>query len=107
MIQEEIVRYLQKEKIFCHSVPNEADGRSKMRQAQLVAMGLRGGVADLVVWWPSMEGIRIGYLEVKAKKGIQSERQKTFESLCKTNGIRYDLVRSLEEVMEIRETYKI
>ncbi len=96
-IQQEIVQFLQSENIFCHSVPNEAGGRSMIAQSQLVAMGLRSGVADLVVWWPD----GIGYVEVKDRKGKQSKRQIVFEQKCKDHGIDYRLVRSVEDVRAI------
>ena len=98
-IQQEIVAFLQGRKIFCHSVPNEAGGRSMAMQSHLVAMGLRSGVADLVVWWPD----GIGYLEVKDRKGRQSQRQEVFERMCHEHGIDYSLARSVEDVAGMLE----
>lgn len=100
-IQQEIVLFLQSQKVFCHSVPNEGAGRDAIRSAKLVATGLRAGVADLVVWWPAPDGIQIGYIEVKDRKGKQSPRQIAFEEKCRGAGIPYDLVRSAEEVGEL------
>jgi len=97
-IQAAIVQYLQSKKIFFHSVPNEAAGRNKVAQMQLVTMGLRAGVADLVVWWPCKEGVSIGYLEVKTSTGVLSPRQKKFLDRCRDTGIRYDVARSVEDV---------
>lgn len=101
-IQAEVVQYLQSQKIFCHSVPNEAAGTQMIRQMQLIAMGLRKGVADLVVWWP--DG-RIGYLEMKDRKGRQSDVQKVFEKRCNDYGVRYDLARSVEDVKKLVGKY--
>lgn len=105
-IQQEIVLYLQAHGIFCHSVPNEGAGGDAIRSSKLVAMGMRAGVADLIVWYPTGTGVRVGYLEIKDRKGKQSPRQKAFEEKCKGAGIPYDLVRSVEEVGELLEREK-
>ena len=49
------------------SVPNEAAG-NPVRQGQLIAMGLRPGVADMVILLP--EG-RTAFMEVKNETGKQ------------------------------------
>lgn len=93
IIQAKIVAHLQELGIFCHSVPNEAASSAK-QMMRLISMGLRRGVADLVVWWPD----GIGYLEVKTEKGKQSEAQKTFEKRCVGYGVSYDIIRSINEL---------
>ncbi len=103
-IQAQCFRYLRSIGIFCHSIPNEADGRSVVAQQQLMAAGLTPGVADMLVWWPSKkEGqeVEVGYLELKTKTGRQSEYQKTFERKCNEVGLRYDLVRSLDDLKSL------
>lgn len=103
-IQAEIVKYLRGKEIFTHSVPNEGAGRANaVRTAQLVTMGLFSGVGDLVVWWNTAGGVRIGYLEVKTATGRQSDRQKHFQDLCESHGIPYRVVRSVEDVREYME----
>lgn len=104
-IQQEIVLLLQSHGVFCHSVPNEGAGGDRIRASKLVGMGLRAGVADLVVWWPAQCGVRVGYLEVKDERGKQSDRQKAFERKCREAGIPYDLVRSPEEAGELLRRY--
>lgn len=100
-IQSEIVKYLRHEGVFCHSVPNEGAGKdAAIRTAQLITMGLYPGVGDLVVWWTKENETVIGYLEVKTATGRQSDRQKRFEEMCKTRGIPYHVVRSVEDVQE-------
>lgn len=101
-IQHDVVLYLQKEKIFCHSIPNEAAGNDPRRQTQFVAMGLRKGVADLFVWWPDGHP---GYLEMKTPVGKQSKVQKVFEDKCGKYGIRYDLARSVADVARLVGKY--
>ena len=102
-IQHEVVMYLQKENIFCHSVPNELAGANAgARMSQFVATGLRKGVADLIVWWP--DG-KLGYVEMKTPTGSQSKVQKTFEQRCREYGVRYDLARSVEDVARLVGKY--
>lgn len=102
-IQAECFRYLRSIGIFCHSIPNEADGRSVVAQQQLMAAGLTPGVADMLVWWPSKNSdeVILGYLEFKTAKGRQSEYQKAFERKCHEAGLEYDLVRSLDELKTV------
>lgn len=100
-IQAESFRWLRAKNIFCHSVPNEAAGRSKIMQTQLAGAGLVSGVADMVVWWPD----GIGYLEFKTPTGKQSQHQKSFENLCRNCGVSYDLARSLEDVQRIYQEH--
>ena len=110
VIQHKCVEYLRHLGIFCHSVPNEAGGRSKVMQAQLVSAGLVSGVADLVVWWPlrpfSLPLERfypayLGYVECKTEIGKQSQHQKTFQKMCIQSGIEYAVIRSLEDMKEL------
>ena len=101
-IQAEVVQLLQREKIFCHSVPNEGAGTDMIRTTQLIALGLRKGVADLIVWWPD----GIGYLEMKRPGGKQSKEQLLFEGKCKEYGVSYDLAHSVEEVEALIEWHR-
>lgn len=95
-IQHDVVMWLQSQHVFVHSVPNELAGSDAgIRMTQFVAMGLRKGVADLVVWWPDGN---LGYLEMKTPSGSQSKQQKIFEEKCKEYGVRYDIARSVEDV---------
>ena len=103
-IQADIVKFLRHGGTMCHSVPNEGAGRANaVRTAQLVTMGLFSGVGDLVVWWITAGGVRIGYLEVKTATGRQSDRQRHFQDLCESHGIPYRVVRSVEDVREYME----
>lgn len=114
-IQADIVKYLQTEKIYCHSVPNEAAGSNAVRAMQMVSMGMRSGVGDLVMFWPTVADYRdypvdiqsdeptypaeIGYMEVKRPgDGKQSKAQVKFEKRCKRHGIPYLVVFSVDEV---------
>jgi hypothetical protein len=97
LIQAEIVKFLSSVGVFCHSVANEAAGNNVVRQGQMITMGLRPGVADLVAWMPS----GVAYIEVKTQSGRQSPAQIKFELKCRDFGVPYYLVRSLEEMEKI------
>lgn len=100
-IQAECYRFLCDRNVFAHSVPNESAGRTAAMQSRLVSMGLRSGVADMVVWWPD----GIGYVEFKNRTGRQRLAQQRFEELCIATGIEYSLVRSLDEMKELYERH--
>ena len=113
-IQHDCVMYLRSLGIFCHSVPNEAGGRSKILQALLVSAGLVSGVADLVVWWPDQPfliplhrpyPVNIGYVEIKTEDGKQSKNQRTFQKKCIEYGIEYAVIRSLEDMKRLVEVH--
>jgi hypothetical protein len=84
------------------SIPNESNG---VRAMKLIQTGMYGGCADLLIC--HVTGITHLYrhqwifVEVKTETGVQSPSQKLFEAHCKQSGIRYKLVRSLEEFKEI------
>lgn len=103
VIQTRIVKALKEAGWYFHSVPNEGAGSSAIRSARLVSMGMRSGVADLVVW---LGNGKVAYLEVKNARGRQSEAQKTFQRICESNGYHYRVVRSEEEVLEALEEWK-
>lgn len=99
VIQAGICRRLQEAGVFFFSIPNEGAGDDRRRQMTMMAMGLRPGVADLCVWWPKEDGlVTVGFLEVKTRKGRQSEAQRKFEMLCRSRGVPYSVVRSVEDV---------
>lgn len=102
-IQTEIVEYLSRQGIFCHSVPNEGAGKNKLRTMRMITMGMKPGTADLVVWFPWGE---IGYLEVKTETGKLSDKQRRFEKRCEEHGVFYAVVKSVEDVREIMESHE-
>lgn len=113
-IQAEIVAYLQAEKIFRHSVPNEAAGNNAIRVMQMISMGLFSGVGDLTVWWPLTPFFRtypidpetgeftypveVGYVEVKQPGKKQSKKQIRFQRRCERHRVPYLVVYSVEDV---------
>jgi len=96
-IQAEIVKWLQSEKFWFCSIPNEAAAGNKVRQMQLVAMGLRKGAPDLLLFHRSGAIC----LEVKTPTGRQSDAQRRFQSRVEDLGYRYFVVRSVEDVKNV------
>lgn len=74
------------------SVPNGGT-RNKMEAIKLKATGLVAGVSDLIILMPN----KCIFVEVKAERGVQSEKQKFFENKVKLLGFDYFIVRSLDE----------
>ncbi len=99
-IQADIVAYLQSQKILCFSVPNELAGNNARAMRFAITMGLRPGAPDLVVLYPPGA---VTFMEVKTSTGRQSENQKTFQDIAQRHGIRYYVVRSVEDVVDIIE----
>jgi hypothetical protein len=107
LIQCDIVKYLQGEKIYFFSIPNEAAAGNRVRQMQLISMGLRAGVSDMLVFLPMPTGLdEIIFVEVKAPKGKQSEKQKKFEKKVTSFGYRYYVVYSVSDMQKIVENHK-
>jgi hypothetical protein len=61
-------------------------------------MGLRAGSPDLILF---LKNARIVCIEVKSKKGVQSESQKEFEKELKELSYEYYIVKSLNELIEV------
>lgn len=71
---------------------------------RLEAAGAMPGVADLFLSVPSgdLSGL---YIEMKTKKGTQSDTQKAFEAKAVAKGYGYAMPRSLGEFMRVVQTY--
>ena len=99
-IQQQIVQWYHNSHCLRHSrprcliihIPNEGMHRQ-------VAIGLRGGAADLMVIHrtPDRPEPRVIFWEVKTPKGKQSDKQKDFENQCREIGVEYYVVRSKSE----------
>ena len=119
-IQVDIVKYLQSQKIYCLHIPNERKC-SAQAMGRLVAMGLRKGAADLMIFYPNVWEHRfdvyrnmalgigsplfplvtIGFIEVKAPGGKQSPWQVKWQARCRAAGLHYDLAYSVEDIKSI------
>ena len=99
IIQKQICQWLQLNRYFYFSIPNELGGaNAAIRTARYKTLGLRSGSPDLCVALPN--GL-IYFLEVKNEKGKQSDSQIHFESELKKRDHYYFVVRSLDEVIKI------
>lgn len=108
LIQVDVCKYLQSQNIYFFAVVNEAHGRSKVSQMQLVTQGLRSGVSDMIVFLPMPPSItdKIIFVEVKnPKKWKQSDNQKKFERKMHSFGYEYHLVFSVEDMIDIVENH--
>jgi hypothetical protein len=92
-IQKEIVNFCKLNKILIFCVPNEAT-RSN---SKFIGMGVLPGVSDLVLILQN----KVIFIELKNHKGIQSEKQKEFESRVLELGHHYIIIRSLEEFKKL------
>lgn len=83
------------------AVPNGGQ-RNVVVASKLKAEGVRAGVADLIL----MCGLgQVLFIEMKTKKGTQTESQKAFEKICLENGYIYKIVRSFEDFKKLIEMY--
>lgn len=105
-LQQEIFQWFQNTYCLKHhnprlcifSVPNGGT-RNQLEAITLKATGLLPGVSDLIILQPNGKTI---FVEVKTEKGIQSEKQKDFETTVTNLGFEYYLVRSLDEFKQIK-----
>ena len=61
------------------------------------ATGMMAGASDLILILPN----EVVFVEVKTETGVQSAKQKEFQSIVEGCGFRYELVRSLNEFKTI------
>ena len=73
-------------------------GGGRVRGAILKSMGLRAGVADLLISW-SDPYIRVLWIEMKSKRGLLRPEQKEFRRLVTGLGHGYVVIRSLENLL--------
>jgi len=95
------------------SVPNEAyqlgmaakaaTTRDHARMMTLKKMGLTPGVSDLIV----LHNGRAFCLEVKTGTGRQSAAQVTFQTAVERIGVPYQVVRSVDEAIEMLITWEV
>jgi hypothetical protein len=90
--------------VFFH-VPN-GEVRNKVTAAKLKAMGVLPGVADLLFFWKA-EGLRALFLELKSRKGRQSQPQRLFQDRSEFIGIYYECTDNIDEAIAILTKYGI
>lgn len=91
----QVVQLTHEPGVLWFSIPNEGK-RSERLGAELKAMGLRAGVADLCF---IING-RAHFLELKSKDGKQTPEQLGFAADCAIAGAHYVLVRNISEALE-------
>lgn len=105
LIQKSIVKYLDWLNINYFAIPN-GGARHLMIAKKLKAEGVKRGVADLFIYQASKEYHGL-FIEVKTAKGTQSPYQKDFQKLAQLAGYKYELVRSLDETINVLKNYGI
>jgi len=102
-IQVAICQYLDYKKIPYFAIPN-GSLRTKQTGATLKREGVKAGVADLfiMVTNKTYHGL---FIEVKTPIGKQQKTQKNFEQKAIKNGYCYKIVRSLDELITLIESY--
>jgi hypothetical protein len=88
--------------VLWFSIPNEGK-RSVVVGAELKAMGLRSGAADLCF---IIRG-RAHFLELKADDGTQSPEQVTFAADCTTSGAVYALAWTIGEALAVLTSWGV
>jgi len=108
-LQQRIVRHYRNTYCLKHhnprcllfSVPNESNVAKAMK---LIQTGLYPGAADLVICHRRDHlSIQWLFVEVKTPNGVQSVKQRLFQNHCNQCGIRYEIVRSLEDFKRVVE----
>ena len=105
-LQQAIVQHLilrADKRVIWYHVPN-GESRSPRTAGRLKAMGVVAGVADLALVLP--DGTP-AFMEVKSAIGRQSPQQHKFEERCRAIGVRYTVVRSIDEALEVLGEWKV
>lgn len=103
-IQVAMCQYLDLIKIPYFAIPN-GSLRNIIVAKKLKAEGVKAGVADLFLMLPNkiFHGL---FIEVKTPVGRQQPSQKDFEKIAFDSGYCYEVVRSLDDLINCLETYK-
>jgi hypothetical protein len=72
--------------------------------ARLKRLGAKRGVADIFIMIASKACHGL-YIEFKSDIGKQSPEQKYFQETCELSGYKYGIAKSLEEAMDIVNSY--
>jgi len=105
IIQSQIVSALSLAGVYLFMVPNGEMGKITQAAAgRAKAMGLRSGMADLIVMGP---GGVAHFLEVKTSTGVLSPSQIRFAELCIKKGWKYEVARTVEQSLDIVKKWGI
>lgn len=90
-----------KQSLLLHHSPNEGLLKNSARDgAKRKAMGMRPGFPDFILLLPHA-GKPYLCIELKTKKGRQSEAQRIYQQHVEACGGAYEIVRSLDEFMTL------
>lgn len=98
--QIKVVRWLRKHNFVCFSCPNGMHVADVINLRMNKLMGLTNGVSDLIVLLPNG---RCVFLELKIEGGKQSKEQALFETIVKSMGFEYKIVKPSQNWKELYE----
>lgn len=105
-LQRDVVQYLklQYPNLLFLAVPN-GGSRHPAEAAKLKGMGVLPGVADIIMIWHRdshyIEQPQIGAIELKVGRNKQTPSQIEFQKRWETCGGKYQVCRSLDEVIAV------
>lgn len=86
-----------------HHSPN--GGKRNLREAsRFKAMGVRAGFPDLILLIANKEYNYLA-IELKAPKGVQTEKQKEYQRLIESNGGKYSICRKVDDFINTIQEY--
>lgn len=95
-------QYPERGGVLWFAVPNQRGTRTRTEAAILKGLGVRPGVADLVIIAPGEAGAEVMFLEVKAPgRGRLSHAQEEFRDACQHLDADHHVVTSLEEAIAL------
>lgn len=89
--------------LLLFAVPN-GGARNRIEAGIMKGEGVTAGVADMLFLLPN-EYHHALCIEFKTPKGKQQDSQKRFQRKVEAFGYRYEIVRSLEEFIELMRNY--
>ena len=102
-IQQQICEYLSIKGVFYFSIPNEHYNISHGQRTTLKKMGLLPGMPDLCI----LHGGRVFFIEVKAPGEYPTPKQANIHDALMARGYPVEIARSVEDVQEILEGWRI
>jgi hypothetical protein len=102
-LQMAVMEYLDFLPVFAFHPKNSGfkNIQSAVRDKKL---GIRAGVADIVIMW---KGGKIGFIELKTEKGKLSVAQSNFQAMCQESGFNYVVCRSVLDVANTVKSWRI
>ena len=84
--------------------PANGGRRDAKTGAMLKAMGVKPGVADIIL---VRQGGYMAFIEIKAGKGSPSPAQRDWQDWCGENGVPYAICRNLSDVQNVLMDWNI